>query len=327
MNRSDRMLAILLELQKKGTLRAEDLAEIFEVSRRSIYRDVEALCEAGVPVVAVPGRGYSLMDGYFLPPLSFTVEEATMLLVGGDVVAQNFDDEYRTAAHAAMEKLKAVLPGPLRTQVEELIRSIRFIQLGSLNRTEILAKLRLLRQAIIGSRRVRFRYNARGEGMSAPRRTVREADPYALSNLDGAWYLMAFCHLRNGVRNFRLSRMEELELTAETFARPAHAGRREDHDDCSVEAIVLFANEISPWVRESHFYYKAQQVETEQGMAVTLRAPNQAELIPWILQWGAKARVVSPLSLAESVRREAEKIVACYTVENTADTMVATGPQ
>ncbi|HVZ40752.1 MAG TPA: YafY family protein [Candidatus Kapabacteria bacterium] len=322
------MLAILLELQKKGTLRAEDLAETFEVSRRSIYRDVEALCEAGVPVVAVPGRGYSLMDGYFLPPLSFTVEEATMLLVGGDVVAQNFDDEYRTAAHAAMDKLKAVLPVRLRIQVEELIRSIRFIQLGSLNRTEILAKLRLLRQAIIGSRRVRFSYNARGEGMSAPRHTVREADPYALSNLDGAWYLMAFCHLRNGVRNFRLSRMEDLEPTAETFLRPPHAGRREDHEDeYRIEAVVLFAHEVSQWVRESHFYYKAQQVETEHGLAVTLRAPNQAELIPWILQWGAKARVLSPMSLAESVRREAEKIVGCYAVENAADTMVATGLQ
>ncbi|MDF2662089.1 MAG: transcriptional regulator, partial [Paenibacillus sp.] len=64
MNKTDRMLAIVLELQRKGTLRAADLAAVFETSVRTIYRDVQALCEAGVPVVGSPGQGYSLMEGY-----------------------------------------------------------------------------------------------------------------------------------------------------------------------------------------------------------------------------------------------------------------------
>src|SRR5436190_707601 len=67
MNRTDRLLAMVLELQTHGTRRAEDLAATFEISKRTVYRDVEALCEAGVPVVAVPGLGYRLMAGYFLP--------------------------------------------------------------------------------------------------------------------------------------------------------------------------------------------------------------------------------------------------------------------
>ena len=91
MNRTDRLLAIVLELQAHGWRRAEDLAATFEVSKRTIYRDVLALGEAGVPLVAEPGRGYRLPDGYFLPPLRFSVEEAVMLLLGSDVVAQAFD--------------------------------------------------------------------------------------------------------------------------------------------------------------------------------------------------------------------------------------------
>src|SRR6266545_780388 len=85
MNRTDRLLAIVLELQRKGARRAEDLAATFETSKRTIYRDIQALCESGVPVVAQPGVGYSLVEGYFLPPVSFSVDEATMLLRGAEL--------------------------------------------------------------------------------------------------------------------------------------------------------------------------------------------------------------------------------------------------
>src|SRR5260370_6172782 len=100
MNRTDRLLAIILELQGKGRQRAEDLAETFETSKRTIYRDIQALGEAGVPVVSIPGRGYSLMKGYFLPPLSFTTDEATMLLLCSHLSAPSFDAHYRAAALA-----------------------------------------------------------------------------------------------------------------------------------------------------------------------------------------------------------------------------------
>src|SRR5215471_12100981 len=105
MNRTDRLLAIVLALQARGRQRAEDLAGLFETSRRTIYRDIQALSEAGVPLVAVPGQGYSLMEGYFLPPLSFTADEATMLLLGSDVMAQRFDASYRRAAQSAARKI------------------------------------------------------------------------------------------------------------------------------------------------------------------------------------------------------------------------------
>src|SRR5919108_2232782 len=131
MNRTDRLLAIILELQGKGRQRAEDLAETFETSKRTIYRDVQALGEAGVPIVSIPGQGYSLMKGYFLPPLSFTTDEATMLLLGSDFMAQNFDAQYRQAAQSAGRKISGVLPEKLRDEGDYLQKSIRFISLGT----------------------------------------------------------------------------------------------------------------------------------------------------------------------------------------------------
>src|SRR5579859_2331703 len=124
MNRTDRLLAVVLELQGKGWQRAEDLAATFECSRRTIYRDLQALGQAGVPLVSVPGRGYSLMEGYFLPPLSFTTDEAAMLLLGGELMTQRFDAQYRDAADSARRKIAAVLPERLRAEVGALRESI-----------------------------------------------------------------------------------------------------------------------------------------------------------------------------------------------------------
>ena len=84
MNRTDRLLAIVLELQTRNRLRAQDLASTFEISKRTVYRDIQSLAEIGVPVVSIPGQGYSLVEGYFLPPVRFTPDEAT----AGDPMSQ-----------------------------------------------------------------------------------------------------------------------------------------------------------------------------------------------------------------------------------------------
>jgi predicted DNA-binding transcriptional regulator YafY len=117
MNRTDRLLAIVLELQAAGRRRAEDLAAIFEVGKRTIYRDIQALCEAGVPVISTPGQGYTLQEGYFLPPLRFSPDEALILLLGSDAMAQSFDAEYRVATESAGRKIAGALPENLRDEV------------------------------------------------------------------------------------------------------------------------------------------------------------------------------------------------------------------
>src|SRR5260221_112431 len=149
MNRTDRLLAIVLELQGRGRCRAEDLARTFEVSTRTTYRDIQALCEAGVPIVSIPGRGYSLMEGYFLPPLSFSTDEATMLLLGSDVMAASFDEQYRAAAQSAHRKIAGVLPEKLRLEVASLRNSIHFHTEGAQMRPDLAAKLQQLRRAIV----------------------------------------------------------------------------------------------------------------------------------------------------------------------------------
>src|SRR3954464_2060944 len=127
MNRTDRLLAIVLELQARRYTRADDLAAQFEVSVRTIYRDVLALCEAGVPRGATPGYGYALAPGYFLPPLMLTPDEAGMLLLGAAFVAEQVDAPYKQAVDRARKKIEKLLPEAPRQEVAFLLDSFRFV--------------------------------------------------------------------------------------------------------------------------------------------------------------------------------------------------------
>lgn len=309
MNKTDRLFAIILELQAKGERRAQDLAAVFEVTKRTIYRDVQALSEMGVPVVAVPGQGYSLMEGYFLPPLRFSTDEATMLLLGGDFVAQNFDAQYRAAALSAARKLEAVLPDGLKREVQYLQNSIRFVTMNELSpaHAEIILHLR---RALVERKTVRFEYYARFGAEAKPART-REVDPYGIANLGGIWYLVAHDHARRALRNFRIDRIENVKLLAKTFARPRdfHLDERDTLAERTVEIRAWFDSSVARWVREARYYYVTDAQETADGLLVTLRVREEREALQWLLSWGSHVRILGPASLRETLRVEAEKML------------------
>ncbi|HEU4328113.1 MAG TPA: YafY family protein [Roseiflexaceae bacterium] len=312
MNRTDRLLAIVLELQARGKRRAEDLAEAFEVSKRTIYRDVQALCEAGVPVVSEPGRGYSLVDGYFLPPLRFTLEEAMLLLLGSDVMRQSFDAEYQIAARNAGRKISGVLPDDLRPQVESLRERIQFFQSGRGAGAE---HLPIVRGAIVKQQTLRFHYHARS-GEAGSHSLDRDADPYGLVFVSGHWYMVAQCHVRGDIRNFRLDRIDRLTPLPRLFARPAdfevvQVARSER----GLLVRALFDADIARWVREDRLFYSESEQETSDGLLVTLRVRHESDVLQWLLGWGARVRVLEPESLAQRLRAEAEALLLLYSAE------------
>ncbi len=312
MNRTDRLLAIMLELQNKKWQRAEDLAETFEVTKRTIYRDMLALMESGVPVVSSPGQGYSLVEGYFLPPLSFTTDEAIILLLGSDYMVQNFDAQYQMAATSAGKKIRAVLSEKLRDEVDDLEVSMRFIALNPVNEDAKPEVLFQLRRAIIQRRTVRINYQARYS--EEKEQTIREVDPYALVHLDRGWYLTGYCHLRRDRRYFRLDRIDRLQFTGAVFERPEDfriALTRTDEDRALV-VRVMFDPSIARWVQEDRSFYVVQMDEHPDGLLATFQVRKEDELIQWLLGWGAKARVLEPESLKQRLVEEAQALLRLY---------------
>ncbi len=309
----DRLLGIVLELQRRKHVRAEDLAAKYETSKRTIYRDMQALGETGVPIIAEAGKGYSLVAGYFLPPLSFTSEEATMLALGSDLMAQHFDAQYRAAAESAAAKLETILPAKQREQVEYLRKSIVFIVPETLASESVVALLPALRRALLERRTIRFHYHTRYAQDGEPAKKTREADPYGMYHHGDAWYLVAYCHLRQSVRSFRLDRLSQLQLREQTFDLPADFKMEQEEDDRRrFIARVLFDDEVAPWVREARAYVVDAIAKQADGLLVTYRVHEARDLLQWLLSWGSHARVLEPASLREQLAEEARKIFSLY---------------
>jgi len=312
MKRSDRLLAIVLELQGRDVVPAESLADTFEVTLRTIYRDMQALVEAGVPVVSAPGQGYWLMEGYFLPPLSFSRDEATLLLLGSEVMIQSFDDEYKVVARSAAKKIDAVLDDGLRTEVNYLKENIRFFTIDSRLGDEQFTKLQLIRSSVMDKRSVSFNYFR-----PFAQQTTRKLDPYGLYQLNGSWMVAGHCHLRETKRMFRLDRMEELEVLGESFERRGYEfERREDGEGSEssegARALTIsleFSPEVTRQVKERPSFFITSLFEDDAGVTVELQVRRLEEVLSWILSWGSQVKVLSPDSLREKIREEAKQVL------------------
>lgn len=314
MNRTDRLLALVLELRVRGESRAEDLARHFGTSKRTIYRDIQALSEAGVPVVSLMGQGYHLAEGYFLPPLALTEDEATALLLGLSAIDASFDTEFRATITATRRKVTAILAEETRHRVDFLTNGLHLGNMQAIPPAQ-LHSLRLLRRAIFTSNTVRFRYFSRHPGDGKV--SLRDADPYSLGCLNGIWFLSAYCHLRQDRRMFRLSRMEDVVVTAQHYQRPAdyRFSHESDYDDRHMRVRLLFDEEVLPWVSEDTFYFIDSREPHPDGLLVTLRVRHVDEVVQWVLGWGRHVRVLEPADLRQRLLLEAQAIQRNHATE------------
>jgi predicted DNA-binding transcriptional regulator YafY len=163
MNRVDRLMAIVVYLQARRVARAEDLARHFEISVRTVYRDIAALGEAGVPVIAEAGVGYALMKGYFLPPVSLTAEEASALVAAAILLRHHSDASLDKHTSSAIMKVRSVLPRDRQNAFDDLERTMAPLDCSARKYAVDLADLQsaLCRRSVL-----RISYEAPGPGRS-----------------------------------------------------------------------------------------------------------------------------------------------------------------
>jgi len=306
MNRIDRLFGILLLLQKRPLVRAEDLANAFTVTRRTIYRDIAALSEMGVPIASLPGEGYQLMEGFYLPPLVFTPAQAGALVLGARMLASQAAGQTATDADEAVAKILHILPTSTREHIERLSEIIQFFMpYERFNLDD--PRLVSLQRAILERHPIFIRYHS----YSRDEITAREVEPHSLTYSNGSWYVSGYCRLREAVRGFRLDRVEELNILTGTFdLRPI------SEEAAAMRVVqVRFASAIVRWVRErQHYAFQSETVDSQSGDAVMVyRVYKLAELKPWLLSWGADAEVLTPDSLRQEIRQEALKLVNMLT--------------
>lgn len=220
MNRIDRLMGILVLLQSRRYVTAEAIAEKFSISVRTVYRDIRALGDIGVPISFEQPHGYFIVSGYFLPPVSFTNEEANALLLMEPMLSFFADKSIEKHYGSALNKVKNVLRASQKEKVEHLAENIkmqapeRFMQ-----NMEYLAEIQ---NAIAAKTILKIEYKNTNEESS-----TREVEPIGLIFYAFAWHMIAWCHKRNQYRDFKVLRIAKLTNTAEAFTRTQHIGLSE----------------------------------------------------------------------------------------------------
>ncbi len=214
MNRIDRLSAILIQLQSKRLVKAQHIADKFLISLRTVYRDVHALQQAGVPIIGEAGTGYSLMEGYKLPPVMFNADEASALLTAAKLMASKTDAGSLKHYTSALDKIKAVLRLSEKDHIEEIDEHIAVVQHPAF-RFEAPPELHLqpILKAIAHASVVEITYAS----LEKEEITSRKIEPVGVYNFGNHWHLIAFCRLRNDYRNFRTDRIEKLIITEENI--------------------------------------------------------------------------------------------------------------
>lgn len=210
--RISRIIAILTQLQTKKIVTSTALSKYFGVSSRTIFRDLKALEQAGVPIFTQEGKGFSLMEGYKIPPVMFTENEASALVTAEKLMLKNRDSSLVKEYAGAINKVKAVLGQSTKEKVELLSNRIAISPVIQGNSTS--NSLTLIQNALTSFNVLKISYLSEHKKQE----TERKIEPFALYySLQESWTLIAYCRLRKDYRMFRLDRILKIELLESNF--------------------------------------------------------------------------------------------------------------
>jgi predicted DNA-binding transcriptional regulator YafY len=312
--KSGRLLAMLLLLQAKGRARARELAEQLEVSQRTVYRDLDALSAAGVPVHAERGAagGIVLADGYRKALTQFNEDELRALFVSGENPLADIGMSDKRPL--ALEKLVGALPEAQRRAVEMARHRIYLDPRRWKQAAQPREHLGALRVAIWEDRRVRLHYNDQNR-----KRSVRVIDPLGLVAKAGIWYLVA--RYGSEMRTFRAERIVGVEELDERFDRPGdfdlvaywreHAQKFEE----SLTTYPVLVRVAQDFLDDITSYWESNVLEAKlnaESVLVRINFPALESAVNQLVSWGGKIEIVEPVEVRQLVVARAQEVLVHY---------------
>lgn len=313
MNRIDRLQAILTQLQTKKVVKAQEIADRFEISLRTVYRDIRALEEGGIPIGAEAGVGYFLDDNYTLPPIMFTTEEASAILMAGKIIPHLSDKNVDHAFQDALYKIKSVMKAEDKELLEKLDHSVKvFTGMSSAPKKDSIY-LQDIQQALVKSKVLHLKYFAHYN----QELTRREVEPIGLLFYALNWHLIAYCRLRGDYRDFRLDRIKELDVSHSTYdkkldnAFEAYLKEKEQLQCFEIELKV--SKTLAHLLHESKYWYGfLSEQENGDGLNMKFLNPDLNGFARWILGMTEKVEILSPVKLNTLLQEMVQKLSDNY---------------
>lgn len=315
LNKTERLFALVLLLQNRPSLTSRDLAEHFGVSRRTIFRDLRALAESGVPISYGDEGGYEILEGYQLPPLMFSAREAATVLVGAEFTRMQPDPSLRADAKAVSMKIRSVLPDPVREYIDRLqertVVAPYLHEPGPTHDHDDQGHWFVLSEAVANQRSLWMEYFV----TSRNELTKRKVEPLALVYFSESWNVIGYDHLRKALRNFRLDGIRKLRTLMDTFERPPDFDLdtylRERGTTPETQRITLrFSERMYERARRA---IPAEIIDRESdggAVAVSFLFENLEYLADWLLRYGTEVEVLEPAELRDALHIRAKELAA-----------------
>jgi len=307
MNRIDRLTAIILLLQG-GRRTASEIARRFEVSRRTVFRDIEALGEIGIPIVTEAGAhgGYTLMPDYSLAPLQLTARETLLLRLALSSVSQLADMPFKQERESLLAKIQVLLPAQHHQDTDQLLQTIQFDIPARTYATPFIEQL------IESARTGQWLCVSYRSGRGTSQQTIL---PHRLYSAGGFWYCEAYSQERQEERTYRVDRFTEVSATqAPEHIAPMHHPLPYEHPSHQEVRIRLTARGVLVMERDPHLGDAIQPEGAEGGLLCFRCPPTEYDwLVRTLLSLGPDAEVLAPDELRDLVRQAAQDIAKRYT--------------
>ncbi|HHW03737.1 MAG TPA: WYL domain-containing protein [Thermoanaerobacterales bacterium] len=317
MSKFSRMMDIVMHLQARSLVKAQELADILETDLKTVYRDIESLRTANIPVESKPGRygGFYISKDFYFKAPKLTPEEIAVLFFAGEILVKKngfmFEKDFKTA----LSKLKNTLAKEEITMSSEKISSISY-EIESLKTRLWENMFYIIEKNISEKKSINVEYYT----LSRDEVKWRTLDPYHLIYKSGAWYLIAFCHWRKEVKIFRVDRIKSIDETGKSFKIKKGFSLREYLKNSwqitrgeEVDVLVRFFPPASRLVREMQWLPTQKIIEEKDGTILfSARVSGLMEIKRWILGYGSQAEVLEPQSLRQEIYDEVSKILSHY---------------
>jgi len=305
--RFDRIVEILIQLQSKRVVKAQELADRFDVSLRTIYRDIKSLEQAGVPLIGEAGRGYSIMDGYRLPPVSFSKEEALCFVATEKLAEKYLDKTSATQYASALMKIKAIL----KSNDQDLVTNMQDQIIMRKQNTPIFPEkvphvLSTSIAAIANKKQISIQY----QGIKDDEPQQRTIEPIGIVHEIGFWYIVAYCLERADFRQFRSDRINFIETTDITFSK-RHITIEEYLSELKfpelpkIKSRITVERDFAPNIRwqRNHYGFLSERKIGERIEMIFENRDIEQEFPRWLMMFGDNIQIEEPEELKHSFKK------------------------
>jgi len=303
----DRVTAILTQLQSKPIVRAQDLAKKFEVSIRTIYRDVKTLENAGIPIIGEAGSGYSLMDGYKLPPVMFTKQEVLSFITAEKLMQKFSHESLGNHYQTAMEKLRSVLKHSDKNLIQNIENQIDIYNYNPKTEDSIKNIIPIILESIAEKHQILIDYKTVNEKIST--RTIEVVGVFFEFNF---WYIIAYCTLRNDFRQFRIDRILNIVKTQNSYLQEygqINDYRKSPNGNKTIVKLLVDKKIIGHLNNSKTYYGLIEEKETDKGVEMTFETDWIDEGFPrWLITFGDYAEILEPEFLKTTMKDLIQKI-------------------